>query len=243
MNPAWVWCLMMAIIDLADLTQSQIGELVEALNSDQVLHARNGNKLRVAEEDAEAVRIAVAVFRRHNASQPGQSESAGRGGDVGHARYDVSEMEPLARQFMIRELDARKIQFQIEAGVLAVRTHDESDVDAIIAESESRVANLEAHQTLVREIDGGLRAPSCDVCGASPAAPIDLRRQVGMVLVMKSYRAQATLCERCADEAYRQFQKSTAIKGWTGVRSAIMNPIVLATNAYNRYKHKKQINE
>lgn len=233
----------MAIIDLTDLTQSQIEDLVAALNSDEILHARNRNKLRVAEEDAEAVRIAVGVFRRHNASQPGQSESAARGGDVGHARYDVSEMEPLARRSMIRELDARKIQFRMEAGVLTVQKHDESDVDAIIAESESRVANLEAHQTLAREVDGGLRAPSCDVCGATPAAPIDLRRQVGTVLVMKSYRAQATLCEGCADEAYKQFQKSTAIKGWTGVRSAIMNPIVLGTNAYNRNKHKKKLSE
>lgn len=233
----------MAIINLADLTQSQIEDLVEALNSDEILHARNGDKLRVAEEDAEAVRIAVAVFRRHNASQQGQSASAGQSSDVAHARYDVSEMEPLARQTMIRTLDSRKIQFRMEAGVLTVQKQDESDVDEIIAEAEGRVASLEAHQELAREVDSGVRAPSCDVCGATPAAPIDLRRQVGMVLVMKSYRAQATLCESCADEAYKQFQKSTAIKGWTGVRSAIMNPIVLGTNAYNRNKHKKKLSE
>jgi Zn-dependent membrane protease YugP len=44
-----------------------------------------------------------------------------------------------------------------------------------------------------------------------------------------------------AAEAYKQFQKSTAIKGWTGVRSALMNPIVLGTNAVNRNKHRRKL--
>ena len=233
----------MAYINLAELTQSQIDDLIEALHSDEILHARNGNVLRVAEEDAEAVGIALTVFRRHNASLSERVEAASLETKDGSARYDISEMESLARRIMFRELDARKIQFRLEAGVLSVQKHDESDVDAIVVEAESRVASLEAHQALAREVDSGVRAPSCDACGATPAAPIDLRRQVGLVVVMRSYRAQATLCESCADEAYKQFQKSTAIKGWTGVKSAIMNPIVLGTNAYNRNKHKRKLDE
>jgi hypothetical protein len=38
---------------------------------------------------------------------------------------------------------------------------------------------------------------------------------------------------------FKDFQKQTAIKGWLGIWSVVSNPVVMATNAKNRRKHRK----
>ena len=114
-------------------------------------------------------------------------------------------------------------------------------VDNALEESAAELQLLESHQTESRLIKQGTQSPYCQICGKTPAAPIDLRRQVGMVVLMRTYTSEMTLCSSCADVAYRQFQKSTAIKGWTGIRSALMNPIVIGTNAVNKGKHRKNL--
>lgn len=232
----------MASISLVGLSKSQIEELVNALNSDEILHARNGDILRVAEDDAEAVHIAVAVLRNHNKSQSlGQQSKSSSQSDT--VRYDVTEMESLARIAMFRQLDREQIAFSLESGIVTADIAAESRIDEIIRDAELAVKDLEESQELAREISRGDRSPACEACGDRPAAEIDLRRQVGMVVIMRSYRAQATLCDRCADQAYKQFQRSTALKGWTGVRSALMNPVVLGVNAFNRNKHRRSLSD
>jgi len=242
-----LWCLeltdtraipshlgLMNSFDVSDLSPQLIVELVAALNSDGVLHALSGSTLKVSDEDSEAVSIALSVMRRHAQGQT-QSEGAER------IRYDISEFHAYETAVLKEKLSAASIDFDITDGVLSVPRSRESEVDIAISESEEALNSLEASQNASREIHSGQRAPSCELCGRTPAAPIDLRRQVGMVVVLKTYRAEMTLCESCAAEAYKQFQKSTAIKGWTGVRSALMNPIVLGTNAVNRNKHRKKL--
>jgi len=135
------------------------------------------------------------------------------------------------------------VQFTIDELVLKVSRQHEDEVDNALEESAVELQLLESHQTEARLIKQGTQSPYCQICGQTPAAPIDLRRQVGMVVLMKTYTSEMTLCSSCADEAYRQFQKSTAIKGWTGIRSALMNPIVIGTNAVNKSKHRKNLKE
>ena len=222
--------------DVSDLSPQMIVELVAALNSDGVLHALSGSTLRVSDEDSESVLIALSVMRRHAQDQT-QTQEEG----TERVRYDISEFHAYETAVLKEKLSAASIDFDITDGVLSVPRSRESEVDIAISESEEALNSLEASQNESREIHSGRRAPSCEMCGRTPAAPIDLRRQVGMVVVFKTYRSEMTLCESCAAEAYKQFQKSTALKGWTGVRSALMNPIVLGTNAVNRNKHRKKL--
>ena len=53
----------------------------------------------------------------------------------------------------------------------------------------------------------------CEACGGSPAAPIKLKRNVGLVVMHRSVTAQAMLCVICAEQATRHFQRKTLRKG------------------------------
>jgi len=83
----------------------------------------------------------------------------------------------------------------------------------------------------------------CESCGGSPAARIKLKRGVGLVLLARTYTADVNLCDTCAAAATSEFQKKTAIQGWTSPRSALVNPFIIASNAVNRAKHKKRLRE
>ena len=208
----------MPTFDLSDLSPQDVLELVSAMNTDGVLHAITGSKLKVSEDDAAEIKTVLDLLR--SASQTSNDpKSDSRSAEL---KYDISNLHSLEIQFLISKLRDRDVQFTID-------------------ESAAELQLLESHQTESRLIKQGTQSPYCQICGKTPAAPIDLRRQVGMVVLMRTYTSEMTLCSSCADVAYRQFQKSTAIKGWTGIRSALMNPIVIGTNAVNKGKHRKNL--
>ena len=227
----------MPTFDLSDLSPQDVIELVSAMNTDGVLHAITGSKLKVSDDDATAIKTVLDLLR--SASQTSNDpKSDSRSAEI---KYDISNLHALEIQFLISKLRDREVQFTIDELVLKVSRHHEHAVDNALEESAVELQLLESHQTESRLIKQGTQSPYCQICGQTPAAPIDLRRQVGMVVLMKIYTSEMTLCSSCADEAYRQFQKSTAIKGWTGIRSALMNPIVIGTNAVNKSKHRKNL--
>jgi len=234
----------MSTFEINDWSAQQIDELVAALNSDGILHALSGSTLRVAEEDAEAVSIAIQIgnefstYNKYKNSLQNLDNNQSQ-----NVRYDISKFHPYETSYLRERLSDAVIKFDITDGILSVPRSRELEADKAILESEQALKAIELEQSTAREIHSGRLAPSCEICGRSPAAQLDLRRQVGMVIVMKTYRSEMTLCESCAAEAYKQFQKSTAIKGWTGVKSALMNPIVLGTNTVNRNKHRKKLQE
>jgi hypothetical protein len=159
-----------------------------------------------------------------------------------HLSYDVSLLEPIERALLGQVLDRREIAHEMYDGVLVVALRDEADVDEIISGVENYAGELRAEGERDEKIRAGDRSlQRCEFCGASPAAPLRLRRQVGMVIVSSTHTFDALLCNTCASTATRSFQKQTAIKGWTGIRSALMNPVVLTSNAKNRRRHRKQI--
>ena len=226
----------MHTFQLDNLNPQQVVELIAGLNSDAILHALSGSTLRVAEEDAEAVSIAISIMNERKPGLQNLDKSQSR-----NVRYDISKFHSYETAYLQERLSDAGIKFKITDGILSVPRSHELEVDKAISESERALEAIESNQSTAREIHSGRLAPSCEICGRSPAAPLDLRRQVGMVVVMKTYRSEMTLCNSCASEAYKQFQKSTAIKGWTGVKSALMNPIVLGTNTINRNKHRKKL--
>jgi hypothetical protein len=229
----------MPTFDLSDLSPQDVIELVAAMNADGVLHAISGSKLNVSDVDATEIKTVLDLLR----SAPQTTNDLNSDSPSADVKYDLSELHALEIQFLETKLRDRDVHFTIDELVLSVPRDQEHIVDNALEESAVEFQALESHQTESRLIKQGTQSPYCQICGQTPAAPIDLRRQVGMIVIMKIYTSEMTLCSSCADEAYRQFQKSTAIKGWTGIRSALMNPIVIGTNAVNKSKHRKNLKE
>ncbi len=162
-------------------------------------------------------------------------------------RYDLSKLSPAVRKMIFESLDEAKINFEISGSdpskdPMVVSKQSEERVDQIITfweewgdEMVTDAKRAEAAQ------QGDLNATICELCGKSPAAEIVLRRTVGMVLVMSNYQAQLVLCETCGESATKEFQKQTALKGWTSLYSAALNPFYIAGNAKNRRKHKRTL--
>ena len=158
-------------------------------------------------------------------------------------KYNLSQSPPALRVDVSKALNERGILFNMNDGMLLISDSDEETVDEIIALYEQVEEFHQAAQDEAVAIKSGYLAQSCELCGTRPAAPLALKRQVGMVVVMSMYRADLVLCGTCGDAAYKEFQKQTAIKGWTGMRSALMNPVVLGTNAAAIKKHREAIAE
>lgn len=158
-------------------------------------------------------------------------------------KYDLSELGAASRERIEVGLTQAKILFLIDGDSLSVDKSDEGKVDEIIAKTEQIEDFYEATQSEARAVQQGSISRSCEICGSRPAASLSLRRQVGMVVVMRQYEVDAVLCSPCAERAYVDFQKQTAIKGWTGVRSALMNPVMLSANAVNIRRHREQISQ
>jgi hypothetical protein len=156
-------------------------------------------------------------------------------------KYDLSTVEPAVRVGVSKELTALGVLFNLHDGVLSVSDADEEVVDAVIAKHEQIEEVLESMEQTAKGVRAGTASPNCEICGRQPAAFLELRRQVGMVVAMTTYRSETMACGDCANAAYKEFQKQTAIKGWTGVRSALMNPVVLATNANAIKKHRDEL--
>ena len=162
--------------------------------------------------------------------------------DTDIVRYDLGELMPIERGMLRDRLESEHIPFRIAEDVLFIEAIDESDVDGHIAYVEAYASALHRISTdasLARSGRAGVTR--CELCGASPAAAITLRRQTGMIVVRSTHQLSAVLCNSCAATATKSYQTQTALKGWTGVISAVSNPVFLATNAVNRSKHKKKL--
>ena len=157
--------------------------------------------------------------------------------------YDLSELGPAAREGIEKALVRSKILYLLDEKSLSVDKNDEARVDEIIAASEKVDSYFASVQSDARAVQEGTLGRSCENCGTRPAAPLALRRQVGMVVIMRQYEIDAVLCGECGERAYVDFQKQTALKGWTGVRSALMNPVMLSANAVNIRRHREQIDQ
>ncbi|MEU9986207.1 hypothetical protein AB0E10_05235 [Streptomyces sp. NPDC048045] len=76
---------------------------------------------------------------------------------------------------------------------------------------------------------GGVPA-GCQLCGASPAAPVSVRGHQGMLVIMRFLRRQGTFCRTCALAVFRDMQADTMIQGWWGPLSVLITPFTLLVN-------------
>ena len=158
-------------------------------------------------------------------------------------RYDVSAMEPIERETIRRALTSLEIDFTMDTQVLSVVDDDrENQVDLLLDRIAEGIDAAKANAERVNLIrDGRTDLVECEVCGQSPAATIELRRQVGMLIVGTTHRVTAVLCRDCGEQLTKEYQKETAIKGWTSIGAAALNPFTIATNARNQKRHRDQL--
>ena len=164
-------------------------------------------------------------------------------------RYDLSELDAAERLMIIAELEEAEISHNYEDQILAVARDAEASVDEIIEEAEAwgdQQREFRQQADTVLAGGGGPDQARCEgfdieYCGNSPAAVLVLRRQVGQVIVSTHYQAQLVLCDSCGEKAFKDFQKQTAVKGWLGIRSAAMNPVVMAANVKHRKRHRQAL--
>ncbi|MFE1884021.1 LppU/SCO3897 family protein [Streptomyces diastatochromogenes] len=70
----------------------------------------------------------------------------------------------------------------------------------------------------------------CEVCGASPAAPVTVRGHQGMLVIMRFLRRQGMFCRTCALAVFRDMQADTMVLGWWGPISVFVTPFTLLAN-------------
>ena len=168
---------------------------------------------------------------------------------VDEVRYDLSALDAAERVVIINDLEESDINHQFEDGVLTIGRGDEAAVDQIIEEAEEWGEQQREYRQQADTVLAGGASPDqarcegfdVEYCGNSPAAVLVLRRQVGQVIMSTNYQVQLALCDACGEKAFKDFQKQTAIKGWLGIRSAAMNPVVMVANLKNRQKHRKAL--
>ena len=158
-------------------------------------------------------------------------------------KYDLSALAPAGRVRITSALDELGIMYNYLNEQLTVDESNEDVVDEVVGSSERIESAISAIEESQANQYSGRSPFSCELCGAVPAALLTLRRQVGLVVVAQTYSVDALLCQACGESVYKDFQKQTALKGWTGVRSALMNPVVLGTNANNIKRHRETIHQ
>jgi hypothetical protein len=79
----------------------------------------------------------------------------------------------------------------------------------------------------------------CELCGRVPTVELTLRRQVGMLLLMRTYRYRGPLCRDHGIENAKEFLSKTLVQGWWGLFSFFVNFFVIATDLIALRKAKQ----
>lgn len=72
----------------------------------------------------------------------------------------------------------------------------------------------------------------------SPAAPLMIMKQTGMVFVRRSSTVSANLCQSCGTALFRQVQAHNLAFGWWGLISFVTNFFTLIGNLSRSRKHR-----
>ncbi|WP_067695870.1 LppU/SCO3897 family protein [Nocardia jejuensis] len=70
----------------------------------------------------------------------------------------------------------------------------------------------------------------CRDCGATPAAPIQIRGHRGLIVYMKFLTAHGPFCRDCGLATYRRMTVENVWLGWWGAFSMAINPITIMIN-------------
>jgi hypothetical protein len=93
------------------------------------------------------------------------------------------------------------------------------------------------------------RSPSvglamCDICNSrNPSVQVQLRHNVGMLLMRRVYETEGRLCDECLGRAFRKHQLSNLFLGWWGMISFCMTCIFLVENTLTFFRARGELRE
>jgi len=79
---------------------------------------------------------------------------------------------------------------------------------------------------------------TCRFCGGYPAADATVRGHQGMIIVMRWLKLTGPFCRTCGIASVRDMTAKSAVQGWWGIGSMIINPIIMLMNIgpYQKFK-------
>lgn len=131
---------------------------------------------------------------------------------------------------VVKEVQNRGIPYSYEEMILSVDQLFEVIVDHVVQKAEKSGDIAKRQQGIARAILLNEGDSPCEECGQVPAALLRQRLQVGLLIISKTDSIEAHLCVDCGAALRREVRKQNLIKGWIGLRSATMNPVIMATN-------------
>ena len=71
----------------------------------------------------------------------------------------------------------------------------------------------------------------CQSCGSMrPTARVSFHRNVGMLVIRRSYKIEGNLCKSCVRKQFSDFMVKNLLLGWWGTISMIITPIYAIQN-------------
>jgi len=71
---------------------------------------------------------------------------------------------------------------------------------------------------------------TCKICGRTPIAQIEIKKQTGLVLARQTTKWSGPVCRDCGLALARQYQSHTLLAGWWGFFSFFLNPFTIFKN-------------
>lgn len=137
-------------------------------------------------------------------------------------------------------LDAERAMAQLNQAWDLVRQHLQSGSDPRPTSSADGYASADARRPAEPQ-QAARRAPvwgECDMCGYSPARPLNQWRITGMLIFWRHGSGTLDLCRTCGEAYSRESQAHCLVKGWWGVFAFWANLFVLARNWVSERSHR-----
>lgn len=67
----------------------------------------------------------------------------------------------------------------------------------------------------------------CAICGRTPTRSITVRRHQGMIFLMRFIKVKRSLCRDHGVAMTKSYLGKTALQGWWGIISVMVNPFVM----------------
>lgn len=81
------------------------------------------------------------------------------------------------------------------------------------------------------QVPKALDVTRCQRCGSMrPTAHVSFHRNVGMLLMRRTYKIEGNLCKSCIRKHFGEFMLKNLLFGWWGTISMIITPIYAVQN-------------
>jgi len=84
----------------------------------------------------------------------------------------------------------------------------------------------------------------CQICGNTrQTAHVKFHRNVGMLVIRRSYKIEGNLCKSCVRKSFGDFMVKNLLLGWWGTISLIITPIFAIQNVVSYISAMRTLRE